>query len=195
MEANACGAPSYAQESCIFGEDGDMEESTLYWGFRFKISTTDWGTSTSNKTLKMSRLYSAGESIIPGLTGDDHSFGIAGINSSTYVPTGYEVSDTDWHTYVWQLTASTNNDGIIRFWVDGVLEYEDTTADYLGDTLRFNSFPMIQGNLSGGYNGGTLETYWDDYIWATTKAEVDSFFDASSPDTVPPSYLTMLSII
>lgn len=54
---------------------------------------------------------------------------------------------------------------------------------YPGTTLYFAYFPMLQGNLSGGYNGPQLFTYWDDYIWATTKAEVDLFL---GPDTTPP---------
>jgi hypothetical protein len=108
--------------------------------------------------------------------------------------TGYEIADTNWHTYILQLTANDSDNGIVRLWVDGTLEYENIAIDYPGTTLSYDYFPMMQGNLSGGYNGEVLETYWDDYIWATTKAEVDSFLDASSPDTVSPANPTALAV-
>lgn len=183
MTVNGCSAPNVAQEACFFGNMSSVSENTLYLGFRFKMSTTDWGTISSNKTLKMTRIYSGEKSIVPIITGDDHNLIIAGLGGLSGMDTGYDFTDTDWHTYVLQLTAGTSSAGIIRLWVDGVLEFENTTVDYPATTLHFAYFPMLQGNLSGGYNGPQLFTYWDDYIWATTKAEVDSFlgFDASPP--------------
>ncbi|HBA84914.1 MAG TPA: hypothetical protein DCZ95_12540 [Verrucomicrobia bacterium] len=88
---------------------------------------------------------------------------------------GYNVPDTNWHTYIFQFTAGSSNNGTIRLWVDGELIYENSTIDYASNTLSGDYFPLLQGNLSGGYNGPGLETYWDDYVWATTKAEVDSY--------------------
>lgn len=174
LSANGCGAPGVAQESCLFSNMSSVSESTLYWGFRFKY-TGDWGTSDSNKTLKMSRIYMGGTSIIPGIIGASQTVSVFPFDGGAYLSTGYNISDTNWHTYIFQFTAGTLNDGIIRLWVDGSLEYENTTVNYAASTISYEHFPMLQGNLSGGYNGTGLYTYWDDYIWATTKEEVDAF--------------------
>lgn len=164
------------QESCLFGST-PISQPTLHWGYWFKASTINWG--TASKTLKMTRFYPgpgpSGPSIIP-----EWKDGYMSIyyNTSINQSTGYALPDTNWHSHIWQFERGNNaNDGVIRFWVDGVLRYEkkDVNWNSTGTNFTFANFPTMQGNLSGDYNGGILYTYWDDYIWATTFAEVESF--------------------
>lgn len=191
MTANTCGAPASAQESCMFSNGASVSETTLFWGYRFKLNQTTWGTSSANKTLKLTRFYAGETSIIPGIVGDDHNLSVFPLDGGAYLDTGYDISDTSWHTYIFQFTAGDSNDGIVRLWVDGTLEYENTAVDYPGTSFHYDYFPMIQGNLSGGYNGDVLLTWWDDYVWATTKAEIESFMgSAALPDPPGPGSIT-----
>lgn len=178
------------QESCLFGS-ATLSEPTLFWGYWFKVSNINWG--TGGKTLKMARFYpspgSSGQSIIPGFQEGPSTLKI--YYDGQYRPYPgivYNLSDTNWHSYIWEFQRGNNSgDGIIRLWVDGTLIYQNTTVNWngTGTNFTFNSFPMMQGNLSGNYTGGVLYTYWDNYIWATTLDEVKSFLGAGS--TTPPA--------
>jgi len=158
--------------------------TSMWFGFWFKSSkATSWGTGSS--ALKMLRAYSGSESVIPGLSAGEWSFFYA----DTGHLTGYSLPDTNWHSYKIQLTgASTEDgtDGVYRLWVAGVLQEEQTAVNWGGTSrniIRWNdgagqAIATLQGNLSGNYNGGAFTTCWDDFIIATTEAEIDAFVGA-----------------
>ncbi|WP_243373863.1 hypothetical protein [Geotalea sp. SG265] len=170
---------------------------TQFIGYRSKISDNgNWG--TNSKVLKMLRFNMENNDVIPELLGGSYSVFIGTKNafSDIYKP------DNNWHKYLWEFDAQSSPitaDGIIRLWVDDVLVYENTSVQWTaygniknGTLFQYGNidpygwnFAYIQGNLSGDYNGPVKYLYWDDYIVATTKAEVDSFLGTGSVPTAP----------
>ncbi|ACM21306.1 fibronectin type III domain protein [Geotalea daltonii FRC-32] len=154
-------------------------------GYYSKVSdNTNWGTKGS--TLKMLRFNMEKNDVIPELVGGAYSvfIGTSNVFNGIYRP------DNNWHKYLWEFTAQSSSaaaDGVIRLWVDDAVVWEKTDVkwnsygtiahgthfDY-GYTTNWYFF-FLQGNLSATYNGPEKFMYWDNYIIATTKAEVESF--------------------
>ena len=142
----------------------------------------------------MTRIYSGNNSVIPGWYDGPNALKIF-YNGSYKPATGqcYQLKDTNWHTYIWEFNrgSATGTDGVIRLWVDNILVYEDAHVNWsdTGTVFKYDYFPVMQGNMSGNYNGGELYTYWDDYVWATTLGEVEAFLGVAvgQPDTTPPA--------
>lgn len=191
MENNGCGAPEVAQEACWFknATQNTLQQPILFWGYRFRLSTTDLG-NFAGKSLKLTRFYptpdSSSPSIIPVISdsgGWPNPSGLQFNVAGNWI--GYYIADTDWHTYIWEFDHGNNNndDGVIRLWVDGDLKFEKLDVNWggSGENFTYTAFPALQGNLSGNFDGGVLETFWDDYVWATTKEEIDGFL-ATEPN-------------
>ncbi len=185
MSTNGGAAPSAAQESCIFAVSS-LSQPTLFWGYWYKASKVDWG--TGGKILKLTRFYpsagSSGPSIIPEWYNYEMNVYYNGSNHFT----GYRLNDTNWHSHIWEFQRGNNaNDGVIRLWADGVLVWSDTAVNWggTGTNFTFNAFPVMQGNMSGNYNGGDLYTYWDDFVFATTRVEVENFIGVTIGDSTP----------
>lgn len=193
MSIDGCDAPSIAQEACIFGYQ-NLSQPTLWWGYWMRISTTSWG--AGNGTLKLTRFYpSNGDSIIPGFYQNPSSIRV--FYRGQYRDEVYNLTDTDWHKFVWEFQRGTggSGDGVLRVWVDGVRKYENTSVEWggTGTDFEYNLFPTMQGNINASFNGGNVWVDWDDFIFATTQAEVLEFLgeeegaktyyiDSSRPD-------------
>lgn len=162
------------------------EGRSQFIGYYSKISdNTNWG--TKGKTLKMLRFNMERNDVIPELIeGGTYSvfIGTSNVFNGIYRP------DNNWHKYLWEFTAQSNPgaaDGAIRLWVDDALVWERVDVKWnsygtISQGTHFNYgygtswyFFYIQGNLSRTYNGPEKFMYWDNYIIATTKEEVDSF--------------------
>ena len=172
------------QESNMFGGGTAFTATSLFWGFWHKMDQV----IVQSVPLKMTRFYASeaeNVSIIPEWYGSQWNFFYDGTNH--FVSTeNFELADTNWHKYVMEFQRGNNtNDGVIRMWVDDVLVYEDTAVDWndTGTVFAYDLFPMIQGNLSGSYSGGAFNTFFDDFIFASTKAEVESFLGAAPSDS------------
>ncbi|ACM21305.1 hypothetical protein Geob_2962 [Geotalea daltonii FRC-32] len=166
-----------------------------YIGYYSKLSdNSNWGSKGS--TLKMLRFNMEKNDVIPELVGGAYSvfIGTSNVFNGIYRP------DNNWHKYLWEFTAQSSSavaDGVIRLWVDDVVVWERTNVkwnDYgtINNGTYFNYgyngswyFFFIQGNLSATYNGPTKYMYWDDYIIATTKEEVDKFIGTSGTSSTP----------
>ncbi|WP_243373865.1 hypothetical protein [Geotalea sp. SG265] len=171
-----------------------------FLGYYSKLSdNTSWGSNSAK--LKMLRFNMEDNDVIPEL---DHGTYMVFIGTSNAF-TGIYTPDNNWHKYLWEFTAQSASgtaDGVIRLWVDDVKVWEKTNVKWnsygsikngtlfqYGYVTSWNFFYM-QGNLSGDYNGPTKYMYWDDYIIATTKAEVDDFIGApgtSAPAPIEPA--------
>lgn len=168
-----------------------------YIGYRSRISDNDnWG--TNSKVLKMLRFNMENNDVIPELVGGAYSVFIGTKNAYTdiYRP------DNNWHKYLWEFVAQsspTAADGTIRLWVDDVVVWENTSVQWnsygniangtlfqYGQVAPYGwNFLYLQGNLSGDYNGPVKYLYWDDYVIATTKTEVDTFLGSGAVPAVP----------
>jgi hypothetical protein len=155
-----------------------------YW-FRSSIAT---GGPDGNDHLKILRLYGGGSSIIPDIYYNSGEYVIT-MGGYPY-RTGYYQDDTDWHYFIWQFTGASSGsgtDGAIRLSVDGTEVYAKTDCTFSG-TRTDIGWNDINENLSGGWSGGAFTTDWDDFIIATTEAEVESFLGIdATPAPAPPT--------
>lgn len=184
--------------------NASFSQSTLYWGYRMKIGFT----LGAGQELKLTRFYATtgtSNHVIPDLYNDGgwpfpsgNQIGVW--TNSGRLLTGY-FPDSNWHTYIWEFKRGTeNNDGSIRLWVDGeevtTWYQSNTTLNFGGEGTEFGRtgyWPNMSENLSGNYAGGNGHVYWDDFIFATTRGEVDNFLGISNntsvinnSDTTPP---------
>jgi len=103
-----------------------------------------------------------------------------------------EIGDGNWHRWVIHLKINTktgstwNNDGVIQFWQDGVLEYSRTDMHWMmgGDTpLGWNSV-AIGGNAFGAWLSDSYKAErWysiDDVVASTTPIPADYVIGGSS---------------
>ena len=180
------------QESFLFGNDSSVSEPHIFLGYWLRLNDLEWG--TGGRTLKLGRIYSGEKSVIPGIKDGPHDGQPGKLNifyDLSYKPYPgqcYEIADTDWHAYVWEFKIVTPGqpDGVIRLWVDGELEYEDTAVNWndTGTGFSYQFFPGMQGNLSAGYNGGNMRIDWDDFIYATTGEDVTDFLGITAATDV-----------
>lgn len=166
-----------------------------YIGYYSKISDNDdWG--TKGKTLKMLRINMEKNDVIPLLEKGTYAVFIG----TRVVFDGIYRPDDKWHKYVWEFTAQSNpdeDDGAIRLWVDDAVKWERTDVKWnsygtIKEGTHFNYgfngnwyYVFIQGNLSATYNGPTKYLYWDDFIVATSKKEVDDFMGGKGSSPAP----------
>jgi len=158
-------------------------------GYYSKISdNSNWG--TKGNTLKMLRFNMEKNDVIPELVNGEYSIFIGTYN----VFNGIYKPDNNWHKYLWEFTAQSSPgaaDGTIRLWVDDNLVWENTGVKWnsygtikngtqfeYGLTNTWYYF-FIQGNLMASYNGPKKHMYWDDFMIATSKLEVENFINAS----------------
>ncbi len=161
------------------------EGRSQFIGYYSKVSdNTNWG--TKGKTLKMLRFNMEKNDVIPELIDGAYTVFIGTTNAFN----GIYRPDNNWHKYLWEFTAQSSAgaaDGAIRLWVDDALVWEKVDVKWnsygtIAQGTHFNYgygtswyFFYIQGNLSRTYDGPEKFMYWDNFIVATTKEEVDNF--------------------
>lgn len=183
------GCPSCStQGSNLFAYDSGTYP-TLFVGYWFRLSSTDWGDYDGN--LKLLRFYIGDASCIPGMSLSPPRLNVFWAGEGRLHDV-YAITDTDWHSYLWELQRGSpgdgdadafDGDGVLRLWVDGVLIHEAATIDWIdqGEGLKFvgdsggAAVINLQGNLSGNYAGPENQTIWDDFVVATTSQEATDF--------------------
>jgi hypothetical protein len=176
-------------QGCVMGAYETGEYPVLYWGYWYKISSMDWGTAGVN--FKMTRFYTGDDSFVPDLDRwSRYYWGYRRDGVYYRVNSNCRIPDTNWHKYVWEFQLESNypssDDGIIRIWMDDVLVHESTDMQWEGTVFKFKgegtgaASVYMQGNIAGDYNGPEKDVYWDDFIYATTRQEVEDFLGGSS---------------
>jgi len=174
-----------------------------YWGW----SNDSWGFQ-HQFNLVVSSVNSVATPVPPGtplqflisahLTGQDGSnigsFGSAGNAGpgTWYGPTNLTLKT--WHEIIVQVrpdSAFGAGDGIFRLWFDGVLIFESTTmkftsADWTDDPATYQWVDYRIGQQVNGSTKMVEDRYLDSLIFATTKAEVDTFLAGGGGTTLPP---------
>lgn len=184
--------PSGAYESNLqpaYGAVSATYPDSMFIGFWYKKTLASGGT---NAWLKMfwTRVGANTRAALPDIRMDDGQW-VWFYNNLTPHLTGYMDTDMGWKYYIFEMRgASTTGgtDGIIRTWVDGVSIYEDTAVNFGSDNNRYIVFTALGGNLSEDYfdNGGSeFSHYYDSFIVATTRAEVEEFLGVGPSPSTP----------
>jgi hypothetical protein len=99
-----------------------------------------------------------------------------------------------WHEIIVQLKPNSDfvtQDGILRIWFDGVLIFESTDMHWTDPSWTDDpaTYQWVDYRIGQQVNGSAKlieDRYLDSLIFATTKAEVDTFLAGGGGTTPPP---------
>ncbi len=99
-------------------------------------------------------------------------------------------TDGQWHCYEWrvQLNTTGSSNGVLQFWLDGVLKYSATNVNYgatTTDYLRRTSLGTGNRNSGSAFQTGWQAIEFDDYVLSTTYIGPDGSPPAPSPSPSP----------
>ena len=94
--------------------------------------------------------------------------------------------DGQWHCYEWrvQLNTTGSSNGVLQFWLDGVLKYSATNVNYgatTTDYLRRTSLGTGNRNSGSAFQTAWQAIEFDDYVLSTTYVGCDSVAPTPTP--------------
>ena len=165
------------------------------WGSASRLKITRHYTSTSDSVIPTwsnfcatcedgegNCTWTAGQQLPPSRCSSDMAVGLS--DAKQWGACWNEVDDGEWHSFIYRYKHST---GEIQTWLDGIDITSPTPPEqgYSGTGWDQSYGIRFGGNISDGGPASEYYTAYDDFIVATTKAEVDDFLGTGDEPESP----------